>query len=74
MWSNVHLAAHLAWETVLWSATAIWADDPSAPPVVLETSGQTPLGEDDSPAGILYVAVCALQRDLLEKSRQPRIG
>lgn len=60
MWTTVSLTAHPVWDEVNWHCSATWREDHEAEPLTLTLSGRAPLGEDESPEGVLTAALRAL--------------
>ena len=68
MWTHVSLHVHIVWQEAIWSASAVWQDDPSEQPVTMSKSGRVSLGADTGPDAALLAAARALQAQPLEPS------
>lgn len=63
MLTHIRVNAHVVWDDVMYHVSAAYQDDPQERPVVLEKRGVEPLGDDDSPEGVLAAVLGALQRE-----------
>ena len=70
MITHVRLNAHGVWEDVLYVVTAAYQEDPQEAPVLLEKRGMVPLGDDDSPEGVLAAVLGAVQREGLSEDAE----
>ena len=67
MWTSVHLTCRVILDTAEWSASALWLDDPSEAPVMLERRGTVRVHPYDSPPQILARVLAEVTLDGAER-------
>lgn len=63
MWTAVHLSVQVTLDLARWHASALWLDDPSVEPVMLNRGGDVRVHPYDSPPQILARVLAEVTRD-----------
>ena len=70
MFTHISLNVEVVWDDALWRLLAIWQEDDSADPVVLEKAGRVALGTDRSPEVVAFLCGQSAMREAASDLRR----